>query len=416
VSNLVGNAVKFTPEGGTVTVRVETRDSVEEIESPDEDESARGTVQLTVADTGPGIDPAAQEQIFDRFEQVDNSMTREHEGTGLGLALTSELVALHGGTIEMESTPGEGATFVVQLPLVPVARESMGDGERERGRRHLEAGANKRKNVQESEDVGARGRRSENGERSTILVVEDNAEMRAYLGEKLGGAYDVLGAPDGEEGWECVQNERPDLVISDVMMPSVDGFELCRRIKADETLRTIPVLLLTARADEGATREGLQSGADDYVEKPFDPEELRRRIGNHLAARRHLRVRYQDEVRLAFVDVAADEEEVPFVERVVETIEAHIGNPDFGVGELAERMALSRRQFSRRLKDAVGESPSDFLRRCRIERAKTLFDEGAETVAEVAYAVGYRSPSHFSQVFREAVGTPPSAYQEEASA
>jgi CheY-like chemotaxis protein len=386
-----------------------------------------------VADTGPGIDPATQDAIFDRFEQADNSTTRAHEGTGLGLALTRELVELHGGTIEVDSEPGDGSVFTVRLPRVPVEeaspdaweREGVGDGEpgsveawgdgsgheRERG------GDGRSGEGREGEGHDSEGRR-ENGrsaaeEAATILVVEDNAEMQAYLREELGEDYAVLEAADGEEGWALVRENRPDLVVSDVMMPETDGFELCRRIKADEDLRTIPVLLLTARADETGTRKGLASGADDYVAKPFDAVALRQRIANHLAARRHLEAQYRGDVRLAPFDTTADADAVPFVEAVTETIEAHVGNPDFGVGELAEQMALSRRQLSRRLKKAVGESPSDFLRRCRIERAKTLFDEGAETVAEVAYAVGYRSPSHFSQVFQDEVGATPSTYREE---
>jgi CheY-like chemotaxis protein len=371
--------------------------------------------RITVADTGPGIDPAVQETIFDRFEQADNSMTREHEGTGLGLALTSELVELHGGTIEVDSEPGTGSTFTVRLPLVPVAGgrveggkvegENVGGPEVEDWQVH---GGDGTAQMEGDGKIGEEG--------ATILVVEDNAEMRAYLREELRGDYAVLDAADGEEGWDTVQAERPDLVVSDVMMPETDGFELCRRIKDDEALRSIPVLLLTARADEEATLEGLESGADDYVAKPFGPEELRRRIENHLAARRHLEARYREEVRLAPFDTAADADAVPFVEDVTKTIEAHIGNPDFGVGDLATEMALSRRQLARRLKEAVGASPSDVLRRCRIERAKTLFEEGAETVSEVAYAVGYRSPSHFSQVFQEEVGKTPSAYPDEATA
>jgi DNA-binding response OmpR family regulator len=368
--------------------------------------------------------------------QADRSTTRKHEGTGLGLALTSELVELHGGTIGVDSAPGEGSTFTVHLPLVPVAEPSgaaaRGNGARSDGTRGDEARGDEARGEGREEEWGVGdpvevrepggdgatepGREGDLGEETaTILVVEDNAEMRAYLREELSEKYSVLEAADGEEGWEAVQAGVPDLVVSDVMMPETGGFALCRQIKDDEALRSIPVLLLTARVGEEATREGLRCGADDYVEKPFDAVALRHRVENHLAARRHLQARYQETVRLSALGTDVDEEEVPFVEAVTETINENLDNPDFGVEQLASEVALSRRQLSRRLKSAVGEPPSEFLRRCRIERAKTLFENGAETVAEVAYAVGYRSPSHFSQVFQDEVGTTPSAYREETS-
>jgi DNA-binding response OmpR family regulator len=250
-------------------------------------------------------------------------------------------------------------------------------------------------------------------ERATVLVVEDNGEMRAYLREELSEQWTVLEAADGAEGWERVQAETPDLVVSDVMMPNVGGFELCERIKSDETLRTIPVLLLTARARETDAVEGLAAGADDYVAKPFDAEELRQRITNHLAARRHLRAHFQEEVRLDGLDALGevDADAVPMLEQVVEAVEGHLDNPDFTVGDLASSLALSRRQLTRRLKQSVGETPGDVIHQLRMERAKTLL-VGAESVAEVAYAVGYRSPSSFSQSFRKATGMTPSAYAE----
>jgi AraC-like DNA-binding protein len=202
-------------------------------------------------------------------------------------------------------------------------------------------------------------------------------------------------------------------VLSDVMMPKLDGFELCRRIKDDEALRTTPVLLLTARAGEEATREGLRCGADDYVAKPFDAEELRQRIENHLAARRHLQARYREEVDVGGVIVG--EAHRSFIERLIGVIDQQLGNPDLTVGDLATEMALSRRQFTRRVKDATGEPPGTFLRRRRIEQAQAMLEREPETIAEVAYAVGFQSPSAFSQSFREHVGSSPSTYVEDQS-
>jgi DNA-binding response OmpR family regulator/anti-sigma regulatory factor (Ser/Thr protein kinase) len=431
VSNLVGNAVKFTPEGGTVVVRVEAIEATASVGALDGTEVAARTVQITVEDTGPGIDPAAQEAIFDRFGQADTSTTRPREGTGLGLALTRELVELHGGTIEIDSEPGAGSTFTVRLPRVPVAKASpdawerggvgdgehrgMGDGEHggvgdgEHG--SVEAWGDGSGHERERGGVGERKHSTEANEGgATILIVEDNAEMRAYLREELSRRWDVREAADGAAGWQAAREEEPDLVLSDVMMPEMGGFELCRRIKAEDALRTIPVLLLTARADEEATLEGLDAGADDYVAKPFGPEELRRRIANHLAARRHLEARYREEVEIQSLEAVVDAEARPFVEKVLRAIEEHLSDPDFGVDDLAEAVALSRRQLTRRLKKVLDITPGDLIQQRRLGRARQMLEAGPETVAEVAYAVGFRSPSHFSTVFRQEQGTTPSEY------
>jgi signal transduction histidine kinase/DNA-binding response OmpR family regulator len=417
VSNLVGNAVKFTPEGGRVIVRIEETEPAEAVGAPGETEAARGTARITVEDTGPGIAPEAQDAIFDRFEQSrqpSESPTGEHEGTGLGLALTSELVELHGGTIEVDSEPGTGSTFTVRLPLVPVAGarveggkvegENVGGPEVEDWQVH---GGDGTARMEGDGEIG--------GEGATILVVEDHAEMRAYLREELGRRWTIREAANGKEGWETVQEEEPDLVVSDVMMPNTDGFELCRRIKAEADLRTIPVLLLTARAGDEAVQEGLSCRADDYVTKPFDVAELKQRIDNHLAARRHLQARYREEVELAELGAVIDEEERPFVEEVLGTVDERLSDPDFGVGDLADAMALSRRQLTRRLKRMIDRTPGDLIQQRRLDRARTILESEPETIAEVVYAVGFRSPSHFSTVFREEVGQTPSEYADRHS-
>jgi Response regulator containing a CheY-like receiver domain and an HD-GYP domain len=209
-----------------------------------------------------------------------------------------------------------------------------------------------------------------------------------------------------------VQDDAPDLVLSDVMMPEIDGYELCEKIKADPDLRDTPVLLLTARAETEDAIEGLDCGADDYVSKPFDATELRQRIENHLAAREHLRDQYQQQVRLESMEIVVEEQHIPFLETVTETVEAHLGDPSFSVDRLAEAVALSRRQLTRRMKEALSQTPAAFIRARRLDQAKQLLADEAETVAEVAYAVGFRSPSAFSKAFQKHVGHPPSEHAE----
>ena len=405
--NLVDNAIKFTPAGGTVTVRVGAEDATAGVEAPGDAEAAVGTARIAVVDTGPGIEPDVQDQIFDRFERVSSRAAQEEEGTGLGLALTDALTELHGGTVDVDSTPGEGSCFAVRLPIVPGAERAGPDAPPEQPRGGIASRPAPRPEPDGAEQVEGPDDGAE-APAATVLVVEDNDDMRSYLRQQLSRDWQVRTAADGAAAWDAVQAEAPDLVVSDVMMPAPDGVELCRRIKADPALRTTPVLLLTARASEAATLEGLQAGADDYLSKPFDIAELRQRIANHLAARAHYRDRYRDEVRLVPLEAVAEEEAVPFVERVTAVIDDNMSDPDFTVARLAEEVALSRRQLTRRLKDAIGEPPGAFLRRYRLEWARRRLEGGADTVSEVAYAVGFRSPSAFSQSFREAYGEPPS--------
>ncbi|MFO8232910.1 MAG: hybrid sensor histidine kinase/response regulator transcription factor, partial [Longimonas sp.] len=394
VSNLVDNALKFTPSGGAVTVRVE----------PSGDRPGYATI--SVADTGPGLSEAEQERIFARFERGNRAQEHDEDGLGLGLTLTSELVALHNGTIDVESTPNEGSTFIVHLPLYPTTQLPPRDVRTDIA--HLEEASA----IEMHSNGVAPAHDAASESSATVLVVEDNAEMRSFLEEELSPRWRVRTAGDGAEGWAMIQNDPPDLVLADVMMPEMDGFALCRAIKEDAELRTIPVLLLTARASNEAEREGLGCGADAYITKPFDVAALKQRIANHLAARKHLQARFEEQVSLSSTSASIDRQHLPFMEAVTGAVDEHLDNPDFTVDQLASAVALSQRQCTRRLKDAVDMTPAAFIRHRRIEHAKTLLQTDPETIAEVVYAVGFRSSSHFSKVFRKATGQSPSAYRD----
>jgi signal transduction histidine kinase/DNA-binding response OmpR family regulator/streptogramin lyase len=417
VSNLVANALTHTPEGGAVTVRLRRAAAPDRVDLTDSGSAAC----IEVADTGPGIPEETQEDIFDAFaqgasESASTDGAASDDGLGLGLALTRELAELHGGTVDLQSTPGEGSTFCVWLPLVPTDRADAtvapdrsdaprfdgpgGDGS-------LPDGADlPRRPTAPNDEIPVRTAEAE------VLVVEDNDDMRALLCEHLSAYWTVREAATGEAAWTQIQNNAPDLVLTDVMMPGLDGFALCQKIKDDAELRTLPVVLLTARTADDDTIEGLECGADDYVAKPFDLDELVHRLDNHLATRDHLRDRYQQEVRIEPIEAVVDDSDVPFVEDVLEAIEDHLADPDFTARRLSDAVALSRRQLTRRLKKAVGETPAAFIRQRRIQRAQELLaDRQTDTVAQVAYAVGFRSPSHFSQVFQDATGCTPTDYQ-----
>lgn len=489
LTNLLANALAFTPDGGSVTVRLRRdalpaapqREKEERSGAQGEDgvqtvhgarqgnEGEAEAICISVVDTGPGIAEEDLDGVFDRFTQVSTAATtasretsRNHgarskpdehqapnqdpassddgsegrighktpEGLGLGLALTRELAQLHGGAVQAESTPGEGSTFRVWLPIRPVSDALDADDASTRQaavRPEASRPATDRPPTDRlspgdgsADRTVSRGtppqRLSVRTTEATIMVVEDNPEMRAFLTRRLGEIWSVRSAANGKEAWQDLQREAPDLLLSDVMMPDPDGFELCRKVKSDPALRVVPVILLTARTSDHDTVEGLKSGADDYVAKPFDLAELIRRIDNHLAARRHARAHHQDTIHLDALGQTVDDADAAFMREVMATIDEHLGNPDFTTEQLAQAVALSRRQFSRRLKDAIGETPAAFVRTCRIERAKSLLENGPDTIAEVAYAVGFRSSSHFSQAFKDEVGCTPSTYVDQQTA
>ena len=246
-----------------------------------------------------------------------------------------------------------------------------------------------------------------------VLVVEDNPDVRAYLRDHLRARYAVRVARDGDEGLQKARAQPPDLIISDVMMPMVDGVGLCRAVRADDSLSDIPVILLTARAGETERVCGLEAGADDYVEKPFEIGEVLARIDNLIENRRRLRARYSREIVVSPTDVVMAAEDETFYEKVHHVVEEHIADNTFGVSQLAQEMNMSTSTLSRKLKGTTGLTPAVFVRRMRLERAAQLLRADADLhVYRVADGVGYRDAGHFARLFREHFGVAPSAYGE----
>ncbi len=391
VANLVSNALKFTPEGGKVWVTVKA------IVGAD-----RQVFEIVVKDTGPGIPKELLPRIFDRFEQGAGV----HEGTGIGLALTKELAELHGGQILVESEEGFGSMFLLRLPLERAEAHESTMPEPKRDFARAEAALH---------PEGKRATTSTTGNRPVVLVVEDNQDVRALVRGYLDAAYDVVEATDGEDGLAAAHARAPDLIVSDVMMPRMDGLDLVRALRTDEALRTIPIVLLTARADDAAAVEGLAAGADVYLAKPFSAARLRAHVEHLLTSRKALRTQFSGEVVVQPSGIVVSSEDEVFLRDTLDAIDARLGDSTFGVDDLAEAVGLGRRHFERRLKAVTAQTPAALMRQMRLERAVQLLEARTGTVAEIAYAVGFKSPSYFAQVFREAFGVSPTEHIDNAT-
>jgi signal transduction histidine kinase/AraC-like DNA-binding protein len=398
VHNLVGNALKFTGAGGRVAVRFHPTET---------------GVRLTVADTGIGIRPQKLPHVFDRFFQADDAPVRPYTGTGVGLALVREYVELMGGAVAVASEVGKGSVFTVELPLNP-AEPTGPDGPPPfptlpvffEGP-EIAAGVRERPGSERADLPSAPG----NDDRPTVLVVEDSPELLQFLVEILPPDYRVLAANNGREAWEILPTELPDVVISDVLMPFMDGQELCRRVKTTPATRHVAVLLLTARAEHAHVVEGLALGADDYIAKPFYYEELLLRVRNLLDRQGHLREHFQRQFREAEAPFHPEHTDDQFLKSLYAAIEARLDDSTLGVDDLARAAAMSRRTLHRKLTAVAGLSPNELLRQYRLKRAAQLLRAG-RTSAETAYLVGYESPAHFSTVFREFYGKTPTAFAE----
>lgn len=396
IGNLLSNAVKFTPEGGKVTVLVKIKAG----ESGEE-------LIIAVRDTGVGIPYSQLPHIFDRFYQVDGSSTRKGEGTGIGLALTRELVKLMEGRIEVESREGTGSTFNVYLPVVrrpglSEAPDAPSEAISVETALDLAAGPEAPFPVTVEENP------SGPDDLSLALLIEDNPDMIRYLSACLGEKYRIVVAGDGQKGIEKAIRSVPDIIISDVMMPDKDGFEVCRILKKDERTSHIPIILLTAKADQSSRMQGLTEGADAYLTKPFYPEELEVRLQKLIELRQTLQKRYRN--LLSSEDPVAESLplENAFMERLHRTVRENISNESFGVKELSRALHLSRMQLYRKVKALTGQTVAEIIYAIKMHQARQLLLRGDLRVGEVAHQVGYKDHSHFTRHYKEAFGELPS--------
>ncbi len=385
IVNLLSNAFKFTREEGTVALQMTVQ--------PDR-------VHITVSDTGIGIPADQIGRIFERFYQVENPEAEGLTGSGIGLALAKELVLLMGGQIEAHSMENKGTRFALQLPLVaakPQAQPRVPDN-----RTAILA-----ENPAPSPEHPAHARK--NHLRASILLIEDNEDIRAYLREQLQDSYQILEAANGQSGLDLALEEIPDLIITDLMMPVMDGLAMTERLKKDLRTSHIPIIMLTAKAERDDRLTGLKIGAEAYLTKPLDMEELGITMTNLLQQRTTLYEKYSHSVRLGISELPeALSLDQQWLREVLAAIEANMDDEFFGVAELAEKMAMSRSNLFRKLNALSGKNPNALLRELRLARAKQLLERGAGNVSEIAFMVGFNSRTYFAKCFAEQYGVAPS--------
>lgn len=391
--NLFSNAFKFTPPGGKISLNYQVA------ESPD------GCSRFTffITDTGKGMPPEHSSKIFERFYKADP----QDSGAGVGLALTSSLVKHLGGTISVESELGQGSTFRVDIPFEPAktAVQDSGIFLRQLPTAYVDTYADE---IQTDFSAGK--------DQEIILVAEDNPEINTYLADALSSdKFKVITAKNGRKAWELAQKHIPDVIISDVLMPDMNGLELCLNVKSNMLTSHIPVIMLTAKTDDQSRISGLETGADEYLSKPFLLKELRLRIDNLLTSRKRLQQKFQAMSGSGPVRISVNKHDQELLDKINRLIEANIKNAGLGVDFICDKIGMSREHLFRKLKAITGLAPSDFIRDYRLNRAAALLVENQLKVAEAAYEVGYQDVAYFSKSFKKKFNCSPNQYAQKAS-
>lgn len=388
--NLISNAFKYT-EKGYVSVSIATNE--------------KKRLHLSVSDSGRGIPPEQKQLIFERFYMVNTGSSGRRQSSGIGLHLTSKLVGLHHGEIQVDSIPDKGSCFSVTIPYRYEDYSKKDFAESKSGLSelksftHLETG-NAKKNYQKS-----------SRHKHTVLIVEDNADIRTLVTSEMSRKYHVLEASNGKEGLRIAIEKRPSLIISDVVMPEMDGIEFCTKIRHNEATRHIPFIMLTARSSVEQQVEGLDHGADAYIAKPFNLSYLHAKVKRLIQSREYAYTSAEaDAVHKPQNNIRTETHDDKLMKKLDELIAEHLDDSDLSVDVLSRKVGLSRTHLNRKMKDLTGESPASYIRQLRLRRSIQLLKEHNLTISEIAFAVGFSSPSYFSQAFRDYYGVTPKEY------
>jgi DNA-binding response OmpR family regulator len=390
--NLLSNAFKYTPENKSVRLQMQTYVSGE-----------HEYLKIRVEDEGKGISQKEQAQIFVRF--YNNKFNDVGASNGIGLSLTKELVELHHGTIEVHSLLGQGTSFVVNIPIDKVSytpeelKEVIVGQEPDVVRLEEEGDGNINGRVKQTDD--------------TLLLVEDNMELLLLMESVFSQTYQVAKAENGKEALDYLRNNQVDIVISDIMMPQMDGLELCRQIKSDITTSHIIVVLLTAQTSVDTQIGSYKEGADDYISKPFEPKILKARLDNLLEKRKKLQTALKKNGSYPVSQTGLISIDEQFVEKAVQYVEQNLTDANLDVGTLADYFHMSRSTLLRKIKAITGLSPSDFIKRIKMQCAGRMLKNKSTNISDVIIAVGYNDHKHFTTSFKEIFGITPSEYQKQ---
>jgi len=384
INNLYSNALKFTPEEGYIATSI--RLVLEE---------GREIIRLDIADSGCGISDKEHQSIFERFYRSENN-DPDKTGTGIGLHLVKEYVTLHDGHIAVSSKVGEGSVFSVFIPTdlkVPVEEAK------------IENTGDEASSLQFDQEV------NRNQEQKTLLVVEDNTELRHFLAEQLGEKFNVLQAADGKEGLLIAQKKSPDLIISDLIMPVISGLEMCLQVKNDISTSHIPIILLTAKISDETEIESYKAGADSYIAKPFNFEILLTRIETLIEQQEKRRKLFHKTIEITPNSITTSSLDEELIKKALIAVEKNIDKSEYSVDELASELAISRRQLSRKFQSIIGLSPGEFIRSVRLKRAAQLLKNTQYNISEIAYMVGFNAVKYFNLNFKDEFWVTPTQYR-----
>lgn len=430
VFNLLSNAFRFTPSGKKISVSIEA--------------AADGGIILKVTDEGKGIAASRQKEIFQIFSSDNDGSTMHQPHSGIGLALTKELVELHRGEITVESLLGKGSSFVISLPdnkpgsiasanyiMEDTAEEHEYDVHVSMPLENENVSSEKGSENSDAESIPTESGKAADGDLPTILIVEDNADMRRFIAFILKEEYNVAMAADGAEGLQKAAELQPDMVISDYMMPNLDGMQMAERMRTDMQTSHIPIIMLSAKTDEGSIIKGLRIGVDAYIEKPFSADVLRARIANLIMMRKKLQMAYVDRFvnnshgesfkPSATANAAATSEkpqqegmteaDCRFMEKLTAMLNEKIADSDLSVDDVAQMMGMSRSVYFKKLKALTGIGPNDYLKQLRMQRAADMLDNSDESIADISFRIGISDPHYFSKCFKQRFGMTPTEWK-----